>query len=75
VEHSNAYTLSTIVPAHSKIEATLIIFESIVEVPFTTDLITVYADGSQVKQERQSGTFEGIQAGKVIAEYGTPTPI
>lgn len=51
------------------------IFESVIEVPFTTDLTIVYGDGTQVTKKGESGTFRGVQAGRTVAEYGKPIPI
>lgn len=75
VEKSNAYTLSTVVPAQSKVKAAFMIFESVIEVPFTADLTIVCGDGTKVIKRGERGIFRGVQAGRTVAEYGRPIPI
>lgn len=73
VEHSNSYQLTAVVPPKSRIEASLIVFQSEIEIPFSTDFTIIYGDGTEVKQPGQNGTFKGVIASKIIAEYEKTT--
>jgi hypothetical protein len=55
-------------------DASLLIYESLIEIPFTTDLTIVYGDGTQVVKGVKSGTFQ-VKKGRTVTKYGEPIPI
>ncbi|UJR07376.1 hypothetical protein I4U23_011662 [Adineta vaga] len=72
-EHS--HTISTTVPVNSKMSASLLIFADEIDIPFMCQLIIVYGDGTKVSKTGDRGTFQRLNASRVIAEYGKGTSI
>lgn len=58
----------------SKIEITSN-FQSEIEVSFTTCLTIIYADGTKVTKNGETGMFKEIQTGRAVVGYGEATPI
>jgi len=75
IQSTHSHTLEAIVPGNSKMPASILVFGGKVEVPYTTELTIVYADGTRVTKQGERGTFTGIQAGKSISKYGKPTKL
>ncbi|CAF3117960.1 unnamed protein product, partial [Rotaria sp. Silwood2] len=74
-ETTRDHTLEARVPANSQLTATLLALDGEIEVPYTTNLVIVYADGTEISKSDQTGTFTGVQLVKMTAEYGPAIPI
>ena len=66
--------LAASVPAHSKITASLLVFQGTVDIPFTADVLTTYDTGEQ-EHAVTNGVYTNVKTSSIIVNYSDAKPM
>jgi hypothetical protein len=67
--------LEMTVPPESIGTATFVVFDGKLDVNYTADLVTLFADGTSIREYQERGMFSGVSVHETRAIYYPPIPI